>query len=165
MLWARNVVFVCNTESIFLCFSTSEAEPPLLHITTLTTAYSSLQLASLLYALPCAVDALRSTLPHPLYESSCWTSEEVYEPSRNCRACARRGGRGRTYRRRSVRGYRAGCGTTTTGSTGCGLTSTSACSSPPCSRTTWRCSTATRHKATASTLSGEICTALRVRYT
>ena len=38
MLWAWNVVFVCNTESIFLCVSTSEAEPPLLHITTLTTA-------------------------------------------------------------------------------------------------------------------------------
>jgi len=38
MLWAGNVVFVCNTESIFLCVSTSEAEPPLLHITTLTTA-------------------------------------------------------------------------------------------------------------------------------
>jgi len=37
MLWAWNVVFVCNTESIFLCVSTSEAEPPLLHITTLTT--------------------------------------------------------------------------------------------------------------------------------
>jgi len=28
MLWAWNVVFVCNTESIFLCVSTSEAEPP-----------------------------------------------------------------------------------------------------------------------------------------
>jgi len=38
MLWAWNVVFACNTESIFLCVSTSEAEPPLLHITTLTTA-------------------------------------------------------------------------------------------------------------------------------
>ena len=39
-LWAWNVVFVCNTESIFLCVSTSEAEPPpLLHITTLTTAH------------------------------------------------------------------------------------------------------------------------------
>jgi len=38
MLWAWNVAFVCNTESIFLCVSTSEAEPPLLHITTLTTA-------------------------------------------------------------------------------------------------------------------------------
>jgi len=38
MLWAWNVIFVCNTESIFLCVSTSEAEPPpLLHITTLTT--------------------------------------------------------------------------------------------------------------------------------
>jgi len=33
---------VCNTESIFLCVSTSEAEPPpLLHITTLTTAHGS----------------------------------------------------------------------------------------------------------------------------
>ena len=28
---------MCNTESIFLCVSTSEAEPLLLHITTLTT--------------------------------------------------------------------------------------------------------------------------------
>ena len=28
---------MCNTESIFLCVSTSEAQPPLLHITTLTT--------------------------------------------------------------------------------------------------------------------------------
>ena len=37
MLWAWNVVFVCNTKSIFLCVSTSEAESPLLHITTLTT--------------------------------------------------------------------------------------------------------------------------------
>jgi len=37
MLWAWNVVFVCNTESIFLCVSTSEAEPPLLRITNLTT--------------------------------------------------------------------------------------------------------------------------------
>jgi len=27
---------VCNTELIFLCVSTSEAQPPLLHITTLT---------------------------------------------------------------------------------------------------------------------------------
>ena len=42
MLWAWNVVFVCNTESIFLCVSTSEAEPPLLHITTLTTGYQAL---------------------------------------------------------------------------------------------------------------------------
>ena len=41
MLWAWNVVFVCNTESIFLCVSTSEAEPPLLHITTLTTAFAA----------------------------------------------------------------------------------------------------------------------------
>jgi len=32
---------VCNTESIFLCVSTSEAEPPLLHITTLTTDFES----------------------------------------------------------------------------------------------------------------------------
>ena len=32
MLWAWNVVFVCNTESIFLCVSTSEAEhPPATH--------------------------------------------------------------------------------------------------------------------------------------
>ena len=30
---------MCNTESIFLCVSTSEAEPPLLHITTLTTEW------------------------------------------------------------------------------------------------------------------------------
>ena len=38
VLWAWNVVFVCNTESIFLCVSTSQAQPPpLLHITTLTT--------------------------------------------------------------------------------------------------------------------------------
>ena len=37
VLWAWNVVFVCNTESICLCVSTSEAQPPLLHITTLTT--------------------------------------------------------------------------------------------------------------------------------
>jgi len=39
MVWAWNVVFVCNPESIFLRVSTSEVEPPpLLHITTLTTA-------------------------------------------------------------------------------------------------------------------------------
>ena len=37
MLRAWNVVFVCNTESIFLCVSTSEAEPPLAPL-TLTTA-------------------------------------------------------------------------------------------------------------------------------
>ena len=41
MLRAWNVVFVCNTESIFLCVSASEAEPPpLLHITTLTTDFN-----------------------------------------------------------------------------------------------------------------------------
>jgi len=48
MLWAWNVVFVCNSESIFLCVSTSEAEPPLLHITTLTTGDSASSALTLL---------------------------------------------------------------------------------------------------------------------
>jgi len=72
MLWAWNVVFVCNTESIYVRLDL-RGWAPLLHITTLTTGYVYVYLQAYHSMTVSGINNSTSTSKHMHIVWSCWS--------------------------------------------------------------------------------------------